>query len=65
MTLTAPGCGMGGVIAPDAEQKIRDVPGVLDVHVEVVGPDLEPEHDERCRPPSVGLDVSPRLAFLG
>ena len=36
MTLTAPGCGMGGVIASDAEQKIRDVPGVADVHVEVV-----------------------------
>jgi probable FeS assembly SUF system protein SufT len=36
MTLTAPGCGMGGVIASDAEQKIREVPGVTDVHVEVV-----------------------------
>jgi probable FeS assembly SUF system protein SufT len=36
MTLTAPGCGMGGVIAGDAEQKVREVPGVTDVHVEVV-----------------------------
>jgi len=36
MTLTAPGCGMGGVIAGDAEQKIREIPGVTDVHVEVV-----------------------------
>ncbi|HYE30466.1 MAG TPA: putative Fe-S cluster assembly protein SufT [Methylomirabilota bacterium] len=36
MTLTAPGCGMGGVIASDAEQRIREVPGVTDVHVEVV-----------------------------
>ena len=36
MTLTAPGCGMGGVIAGDVEQRIRDVPGVTDVHVEVV-----------------------------
>jgi probable FeS assembly SUF system protein SufT len=36
MTLTAPGCGMGGVIAGDAEQKIREVPGVTDVMVEVV-----------------------------
>jgi probable FeS assembly SUF system protein SufT len=36
MTLTAPGCGMGGVIAADAEQKIREVPGVSDVCVEVV-----------------------------
>ncbi len=36
MTLTAPGCGMGGVIAGDAEARIREVPGVTDVHVEVV-----------------------------
>lgn len=36
MTLTAPGCGMGGVIAQDAENKIREVPGVDDVHVEIV-----------------------------
>jgi probable FeS assembly SUF system protein SufT len=36
MTLTAPGCGMGGVIAGDAETKIRDVPGVTDARVEVV-----------------------------
>ena len=36
MTLTAPGCGMGGVIAGDAEQKIREVPGVTDARVEVV-----------------------------
>jgi probable FeS assembly SUF system protein SufT len=36
MTLTAPGCGMGGVIASDAEQKIRMVPGVSDVMVEIV-----------------------------
>ena len=27
---------MGGVIAGDAEQKIRDLPGVNDVHVEIV-----------------------------
>ena len=36
MTLTAPGCGMGGVIAGDAENKIREVPGVTDARVEVV-----------------------------
>jgi len=36
MTLTAPGCGMGGVIASDVEQRIRELPGVADVHVEVV-----------------------------
>lgn len=36
MTLTAPGCGMGGVIAQDVENRIREVAGVSDVHVEVV-----------------------------
>jgi probable FeS assembly SUF system protein SufT len=36
MTLTAPGCGMGGVIASDVEARIRDVPGVSDVSVEIV-----------------------------
>jgi probable FeS assembly SUF system protein SufT len=36
MTLTAPGCGMGPVIAQDAEQKIRSIPGVIDVFIEIV-----------------------------
>lgn len=36
MTLTAPGCGMGPVIARDAEQKVLAVPGVADVEVELV-----------------------------
>jgi len=36
MTLTAPGCGMGGVIAGEAERKIRAIPGVEDVLVELV-----------------------------
>ena len=36
MTLTAPGCGMGPVIAQDAQSKILEVPGVADASVEVV-----------------------------
>ena len=36
MTLTAPGCGMGPAIAQDAEDKIRSIPGVNDVLVEIV-----------------------------
>ena len=36
MTLTAPGCGMGPVIAQDAEMKIRNIPAVHDVLVEIV-----------------------------
>tara|TARA_B100001029_G_C15062781_1_gene460105 strand:+ start:23 stop:571 length:549 start_codon:yes stop_codon:yes gene_type:complete len=36
MTLTAPGCGMGPVIAQDAEQKVKTLQGVKDVLVEIV-----------------------------
>ncbi len=36
MTLTAPGCGMGPVIAKEAEQKIAALPGVGEAVVEVV-----------------------------
>lgn len=36
MTLTAPGCGMGGVIAGDAQQKLLYLPGVEDATVEIV-----------------------------
>jgi len=36
MTLTAPGCGMGTVIASDAQQKLLYLPGVEDAVVEIV-----------------------------
>jgi probable FeS assembly SUF system protein SufT len=36
MTLTAPGCGMGPVIAREAQQKIAALPGVADADVQVV-----------------------------
>ena len=36
MTLTAPGCGMGPVIASDAKTRIEAVPGVTAADVEVV-----------------------------
>jgi metal-sulfur cluster biosynthetic enzyme len=36
MTLTAPGCGMGGVIAGDAQQKILTLDGVEEAEVSVV-----------------------------
>jgi probable FeS assembly SUF system protein SufT len=36
MTLTAPGCGMGTVIAGDAQQKLLDLPGVQGADVEIV-----------------------------
>ncbi len=36
MTLTAPGCGMGPVIQQDVELAVRNLPGVVQVNVEVV-----------------------------
>jgi len=36
MTLTAPGCGKGPVIAREAQQKIAQLSGVADADVQVV-----------------------------
>ncbi|NIO07373.1 MAG: DUF59 domain-containing protein [Deltaproteobacteria bacterium] len=36
MTLTAPGCGMGPMIASDAQQKILQIPGVSEANVDLV-----------------------------
>ncbi len=36
MTLTAPGCGMGPVLASDVKMKIESLPGVGNAEVEVV-----------------------------
>ena len=36
MTLTAPGCGMGQVLKDDIEFKLRTIPGVEEVEVELV-----------------------------
>ena len=36
MTLTAPGCGMGTVIARDAQVKLLDLPGIEEADVSIV-----------------------------
>lgn len=36
MTLTAPACGMGPILAQDVKDKVQSLPGVQDVDVEVV-----------------------------
>lgn len=36
MTLTAPGCGMGGVLKEDAERRIRQLPSVESALVDIV-----------------------------
>jgi probable FeS assembly SUF system protein SufT len=44
MTLTAPGCGMGQVLADDVTAKLRGLPGVADVKVELTfDPPWSPE----------------------
>jgi probable FeS assembly SUF system protein SufT len=36
MTLTAPGCGMGQIIATDVKSRLEQLPGVVEAAVEVV-----------------------------
>ena len=36
MSMTAPGCGMGGVLKADIEARLARLPSVKEVHVEVV-----------------------------
>jgi probable FeS assembly SUF system protein SufT len=36
MTLTAPGCGMGPVLAEDVRNRVEEIPGVREAEVEVV-----------------------------
>ena len=36
LTLTAPGCGMGPVIADDVKGKVLELPGIDDAEVEIV-----------------------------
>ncbi len=48
LTLTAPGCGMGQVLKDDVEARVRELPGVAEVQVELTfdppwSPDLMSE----------------------
>ena len=36
MSMTAPGCGMGNVLKADVESKLSRMPGVKEVHIEIV-----------------------------
>lgn len=36
MTLTAPGCGMGPVLIEEVKDRVRQVPNIIDVDVELV-----------------------------
>src|SRR5205085_1403674 len=54
LTLTAPGCGMGGVLAADAQTKLRALPGVRDANVEIV---FEPAWDPSRMSESARLEL--------
>ncbi len=57
MTLTAPGCGMGGSIAADVQQKLLGLPGVSDANVEIVWePPWNPEMISAEGRERLGLD---------
>ena len=54
MTLTAPGCGMGPMIAGEADRKIRGIDGVDDVMVELV---WEPMWDRNMMSEAAQLEL--------
>ena len=57
MTLTAPGCGMGPMIAQQAEWRIAEIDGVEDVEVEMTfDPPWNPEMISEDGKKLLGLD---------
>ena len=52
MTLTAPGCGMGDILASEVDYKLRALPGVREAHVELV---FDPPWDLSMMPESARL----------
>jgi len=62
MTLTAPGCGMGPVIAEDAKGKVLLVPGVAAADVRItLGTTMEPVDDQRRRENEARPDLTGML----
>ena len=58
MSMTAPGCGMGNVIKGDVENKLAGLPGVGEVHVEVVfDPPWSPARMSEAAKLQLGLDA--------
>ncbi|MEW5704434.1 MAG: putative Fe-S cluster assembly protein SufT [Pseudomonadota bacterium] len=54
MTLTAPGCGMGDILAEDVRQKLLSVPNVKEAQVEVV---FDPPWDQSRMSEAAKLEV--------
>jgi probable FeS assembly SUF system protein SufT len=57
MSLTAPGCGMGQIIAADVKSRLEAVPGIAEAHVEVVWePPWTPQRISPAGRAKLGLD---------
>ena len=57
MTLTAPGCGMGPVIAEDARQRVAALPGVNEARVHIVwDPQWTPQMISEAGRRQLGID---------
>lgn len=54
MTLTSPGCPAAGMLPGDVEEKVREVPGVTDVKVEVT---FDPPWDQSMMSDEARLEL--------
>jgi metal-sulfur cluster biosynthetic enzyme len=58
MSMTAPGCGMGGVLKADVERKLSQLPNVKEVRVEIVfEPQWHPGLMSEAARLQLGLDM--------
>ena len=58
MSMTAPGCGMGNVLKADVENKLAHLPGVKEVHVEIVfDPPWGPQRMSEAAKLQLGFDL--------
>jgi len=58
MSMTAPGCGMGNVLKADVENKLAHLPGVQEVHVEIVfDPPWGPARMSEAAKLQLGFDI--------
>jgi probable FeS assembly SUF system protein SufT len=58
MSMTAPGCGMGNVLKADVENKLSHLPGVKEVHVEIVfDPPWGPSRMSEAAKLQLGFDL--------
>src|SRR5258707_14825212 len=58
MTMTAPGCGMGGILKADIERRLQKLPTVKQVNVEIVlDPPWHPGKMSEAARLQLGLDL--------